>query len=78
MVVPPPPPPTASTTFQCRVCGSREYVAVGKSRLGARFYACAGCSGVFMDPVRWSRPAHEQVTPGLAHLVPSALRRNES
>ena len=60
--------------FQCRLCRSRTYVAVGRSRLGARFYACAGCSGVFMDPDRWTRPAHEQVTPGLDHLQPRAAR----
>jgi hypothetical protein len=61
-------------SFQCRVCQCRDYVAVGKSRLGARFYACAGCSGVFMDPAKWSRPSHEQVTPGLAHLMPQSKR----
>lgn len=64
--------------FQCRVCQSRDYVSVGKSRLGARFYACAGCSGVFMEPARWSRPPHEQVTPGLAHLMPQAKKSSTS
>lgn len=61
-------------TFQCRLCHCRDYVAVGKSRLGARFYACAGCSAVFMDPAKWSRPPHEQVTPGLGHLIPQAKK----
>ncbi len=51
-------------------------MAVGKSRLGARFYACAGCSVVFMDPAKWSRPPHEQITPGLGHLMPQAKKSN--
>ncbi|MCU0758916.1 MAG: hypothetical protein MUF07_06920 [Steroidobacteraceae bacterium] len=63
--------------FQCRVCSSPDFVAVGKSRLGAKFYACAGCSAVFMDPGKWSKPAHEQAVPGLAHLSPRLDRRRE-
>lgn len=68
----------APPAFLCRVCPSRDFVAVGKSRLGARFYACSGCSAVFMDPLRWSRPAHEQVLPGLAHLMPRPPRTGEA
>lgn len=69
---------SGAVPFQCRVCQCRDYVAVGKSRLGARFYACAGCSGVFMEPAKWSRAAHEQVTPGLGHLLPQSKRTSGS
>jgi hypothetical protein len=61
-------PAMESPGFVCRHCNSREYVAVGRSRMGATFYACAGCSGVFMDPSKYGKPAHELVTPGLGHL----------
>jgi hypothetical protein len=62
-------PPMESPGFVCRHCNSREYIAVGQSRKGATFYACAGCSGVFMDPAKFGKPAHELVTPGLGHLL---------
>ena len=52
----------------CRVCRARTYIAVGKSRLGAKFYACASCSTVFMAPEKFSKPQHEQLTPTLGHL----------
>ncbi len=65
---------SGATPFQCRLCHYRDYVAIGKSRLGARFYACADCSVVFMDPAKWSRPAHEQVTPNFAHLMPQSKK----
>lgn len=57
-----------STGFVFRHCNSREYIAVGQSRKGATFYACAGCSGVFMDPTKFGKKAHELVTPALGHL----------
>ena len=56
--------------FACRVCDCREYIAIGQSRKGAAFYSCAGCSRLFTDPVKAGRPAHELVTPSLAHLSP--------
>lgn len=60
--------------FRCRNCNSPDFVAVGKSRLGAKFFACAGCTAVFMDPTQWSKARHEQLTPGLGHLSPTAQR----
>lgn len=54
--------------FACRVCDCRAYVAVGQSRKGAGFDACAGCSLVFTAPEKLSKPPHELVTPGFAHL----------
>lgn len=62
------------SAFACRVCNSREYVAVGRSRLGAPFYACAGCTRIFTDPSKASKPAHELVTPGLGHLFAGRTR----
>jgi transposase-like protein len=64
LLVPIPPP------IVCRLCNAHDYVSVGKSSLGAKSYACAGCTAVFMDPTKWSKPSHEQLTPGLAHLMP--------
>jgi len=61
--------------YWCRLCNSRDDIAVGKSRLGIRFYACAGCSVVFMEPATWSRQAQEQITPSLAHLFVAHERR---
>ena len=56
--------------FCCRVCRARSYIAVGKSRLGAKFYACAECSAVFMTPEKFSKPPHEQLLPSMGHLFP--------
>lgn len=57
-----------SPGYVCRHCDSRAYIAVGRSCKGTTFYACAGCTGVFVDPAKFGKPAHELVTPGLAHL----------
>jgi hypothetical protein len=42
--------------FTCRFCFAHSFVIVGRSRLGARLYACAGCSIVFMDPAKFCSP----------------------
>jgi hypothetical protein len=56
--------------FACRVCDCREFVAVGQSRKGAAFYSCTGCSRVFTDPAKASKPPHELILPGIGHLIP--------
>src|SRR5690349_10145276 len=53
--------------FACRVCKCRQYVMVGKSRLGAKMYCCSQCSVVFMDPDKFSLQKHEQMLPNLGH-----------
>ena len=60
--------------FCCRVCHAQSYVAIGRSRLGAKFYACVRCSVVFMAPEQFSKAQHEQLTPTIGHLF--ARKRN--
>lgn len=61
--------------FCCRLCDAREFVAVGKTRLGARIFACSGCSVMFLDPQKFAKPAHQQLTPRMGHLIGAKRRR---
>lgn len=47
--------------FRCRSCDSTRYAPVTVTRPDGSLYrsslfACAGCSAVFTDPARYSRP----------------------
>src|SRR5262245_34499997 len=51
--------------FLCRICGSREYERVVVRRRDGRpydtaFYACMGCTTMFGDPERFSKPPPPQ------------------
>jgi hypothetical protein len=59
-----------SVAFCCRVCHSQAYVAVGRSRLGAHLYACSGCSTVFMEVAKFTKPTQERIRPTIGHLIP--------
>jgi hypothetical protein len=47
--------------FRCRICGCDAFEQVTVRRADGTLYrssllACSGCSGVFTDPERFSRP----------------------
>lgn len=47
--------------FLCRTCGSRDYERVIVRKRDGRpydtpFYACMGCTTMFGDPVKYSKP----------------------